>query len=944
MAEPLSTAGGGSLIGTNHLQTSVDTLKSTIDHLNQAISGLVPQLAQMNRMTRAGGMGGAGAGAYPSMGFWGNNGGQGPLGGGKSQPKGTNGGGATFNGGKSGGSGGGGGSGGSGGGGSGGDDDQKKPGMFGRMLQTAGGKSGLAAAGGYAAASGINKMVNSGAPGMYTADLVASQLSLGGANSRQSILDSMKGQVTGLSMGDVAQGRYTLSRGLGIQAGTAQDTRAMAATGVAGLINPGLGNAQVAQTMVSLNDPATSVKLRGLGIDTGKGPGSNQDPLTLANQILQKVGNWQSINTSDKINFHLDDPNGAIETTLRNWEAHGYLPPGSRDVIKEEIRAILIARMHGTSFADLQKLGANAGSADRSTRKAALSQLKKAGVNPTSIVGEQKEKAASSRDRDIDMTNSFSSGARNATDALTGLTDAINYLLKNTGLGSAVGYYGGAKGVLSGGGGNGSDIGAMSNNNTGGQANEGQGNSSQGVPLTTTSLGSGSNSPLGAPGTSSGSGKASAGKTTIKFIRPVAGKITSGFGSRKDPINGRTKTHTGVDFGASAGTPIHASAAGTVVFAGTRGAGYWAGNHVIIDHGGGYQTLYAHQSRVKARVGSRVQQGEVIGYVGQTGRATGPHLHFEIHINGHPVDPAPYLGGAGVAISDSTISPSSQGTATAGSSTTGTDAASSTSSAGPAGSGVLTSEREALASFAGASGMSTGVAPTDTSANTSSSSSNSASSGTSGTNVPSAPSSVSGNQAIVKKMAAAKGWTGKQWDALYQLVMHESGFKNTAQNPSSSAYGLFQFLTGTWSGYGVKKTSDPAGQTKAGLAYIADRYGNPASAWSKWQARSPHWYDTGAWEIPRDEQIVAHQGEMVIRAKEARQIREVLLNGSAYGATSKLGPQTGSGMQITIAQGAIVINTTGSVTPSGVNDLGKAIADQLAQNDKMKKLQEGVLT
>lgn len=940
--EPLSTAGGSSLLGTNHLQSSIDSLKKTIDSLNQGLSSLVPQLHQMNRMTAAGGMGGmgSGAGAFPSLGWWGNNGGQGPLGG-RQQSRGTNGGGATFGGGQQPPAGGG-----TGGGGGGQGGGNQPPSTLGqRVMQTAGGKSGLAVAGGYAAAAGINKMINAGAPGMYTADLISSQLSLGGANTRDQIQQSMKGQVTGLSMADVAQGRYALSRGLGIQVGSRSDQGAQAATGVAGLINPGLGNAQIAQSMVQLNQPGVTVGLRGMGIDTGKGPGQHLDPLSLARQILQKIGNWESINTSERINFHLDDPNGAIETTLRNWEAHGLLPPGTRDVIKEEIRAILIARMNGMNFDTLQKLGADAGSANRDTRKKALDALRKAGVNPQSIVGEQKELGAAKRDRDIGMTDAFAAGARNATDALTAFTDVINKLL-NGPLGAAVGYYGGAKGVLSPGGGNISDIGAMSNNQgspTGGEVNEGMSNRTQGVPLTSSANKSGSNSASGAPGTSSGSAKASAGKTTLKFAKPVAGRITSGFGSRKDPINGRSKTHTGIDFGASSGTPIHASAAGTVTFSGSRGANYWAGNHVIINHGGGYETLYAHQSRVKARVGSRVQQGEVIGYVGSTGRSTGAHLHFEIHINGRPVNPAPYLSGSSVAISETTPSTSSQGTSTAGSESGAQDMAASGASG--AGSGaIITSEREALAAFAGAgSTMATGAAPADTTANTSPSSSSNASAETSGSNVPTAPSGVSGNKAIVKQMAAAKGWTGKQWDALYQLVMHESGFKNTAQNPTSTAFGLFQFLNSTWKGYGVSKTSDPKGQTKAGLAYIADRYGNPANAWAKWQARSPHWYDTGAWEIPRDEDARVHKGEMIVGAKEARQIREVLLNGTAYGATSRLGQQANNGLQITIEQGAINITTSGGVTSTGVNDLGKAIADQLAQNEKIKKLTEGVL-
>src|SRR4051794_10156634 len=91
-------AGASTLLGTNHLQTSIDSLKTTIDHLNQGLSPLVAQLHQTNRMTRASGMGGIGA--FPTTGWWGNNGGQGPLGGGQQPPRNANGGGATFNGGQ----------------------------------------------------------------------------------------------------------------------------------------------------------------------------------------------------------------------------------------------------------------------------------------------------------------------------------------------------------------------------------------------------------------------------------------------------------------------------------------------------------------------------------------------------------------------------------------------------------------------------------------------------------------------------------------------------------------------------------------------------------------------------------------------------------------------------------------------------------------------------
>lgn len=117
---------------------------------------------------------------------------------------------------------------------------------------------------------------------------------------------------------------------------------------------------------------------------------------------------------------------------------------------------------------------------------------------------------------------------------------------------------------------------------------------------------------------------------------------------------------------------------------------------------------------------------------------------------------------------------------------------------------------------------------------------------TGGVAVGGAPANVSGNQAIVKNLAAQLyNWVGSQWNSLYALVMGESGFRNTAQNPTSTAYGMFQFLDSTWAGVGATKTSDPAGQTRAGLKYISRSYGSPSNAYSKWYNRNPHWYAAG---------------------------------------------------------------------------------------------------
>ena len=124
-------------------------------------------------------------------------------------------------------------------------------------------------------------------------------------------------------------------------------------------------------------------------------------------------------------------------------------------------------------------------------------------------------------------------------------------------------------------------------------------------------------------------------------IQPVSNqdlnRIASGFGYRIDPIYKTPKIHAGLDFSAPQGTPIYATADGTIKTTGYSDVGY--GNHVVINHGFGYETLYGHMVRIKARARQRIRRGEVIGYVGSTGKSTGPHLHYAVHKNGQKLDP-----------------------------------------------------------------------------------------------------------------------------------------------------------------------------------------------------------------------------------------------------------------------------------------------------------------
>ena len=126
---------------------------------------------------------------------------------------------------------------------------------------------------------------------------------------------------------------------------------------------------------------------------------------------------------------------------------------------------------------------------------------------------------------------------------------------------------------------------------------------------------------------------------------PVNGRLLGPFGERDDPFSGEGEFHKGVDISAPAGTPVHATADGIVTFSDWSN-GY--GRLVIVDHGGGIETYYAHLSRFFAFAGQGVRRGEVVGAVGSTGRVTAPHLHYEVRLGGAPVNPYRYLANAGV--------------------------------------------------------------------------------------------------------------------------------------------------------------------------------------------------------------------------------------------------------------------------------------------------------
>jgi murein DD-endopeptidase MepM/ murein hydrolase activator NlpD len=129
-------------------------------------------------------------------------------------------------------------------------------------------------------------------------------------------------------------------------------------------------------------------------------------------------------------------------------------------------------------------------------------------------------------------------------------------------------------------------------------------------------------------------------KNIVPTMWPVNGRLLSRFGEREDPFSGEGALHSGVDISAAMGTPVHAAADGIVTRAEYMG-GY--GRLVVIDHGNGMRTFYAHLSRFEVVPGQEIRRGEVLGYSGASGKVTAPHLHFEVRVGGSPVNPYPYL-------------------------------------------------------------------------------------------------------------------------------------------------------------------------------------------------------------------------------------------------------------------------------------------------------------
>ena len=301
--------------------------------------------------------------------------------------------------------------------------------------------------------------------------------------------------------------------------------------------------------------------------------------------------------------------------------------------------------------------------------------------------------------------------------------------------------------------------------------------------------------------------------------------------------------HTGQDFPAPVGTPIHAVMDGRVS---STAWSTWGGHLTRIITKGLGEWFYAHQSRQDVSVGQDVTANQIIGLVGATGNVTGPHLHLELRVGGRAVDPMRTLVGGmtGVPEQAQQENQSRLDKILSGLGKAAAAVKAAVSSpldflkgkiAGPLGDlkekfgdnvftrGLSKLPEKFMSALVDKIKGVVGIGG--------------------GEDMGPWNGSTSDLQRMVQQMAASKfGWSGGQWSALNWLVSHESSWNPNAQNPTSSAYGLFQVLDGTWNGFGPK-TSDPAKQAQYGLEYIKQRYGSPEKAKAFWEGH--HWYADG---------------------------------------------------------------------------------------------------
>jgi hypothetical protein len=363
---------------------------------------------------------------------------------------------------------------------------------------------------------------------------------------------------------------------------------------------------------------------------------------------------------------------------------------------------------------------------------------------------------------------------------------------------------------------------------------------------------------------------------------------------RAPVTQGYSSGHPAVDWGVPVGTPVRAAMAGVVSSIRSMRDSY--GKHIRMSHDG-YNTLYAHLNGFLAKIGQRLDAGNRIGWSGNTGNTTGPHLHFEVTTGrGASVNPLSWLSGAGTVSNAGRLGQFIRSAV-----------------AGAAGL-VLGPLKRLLAKTIGTGGFRGVLSGMGGKAinqvlewlRGQDAKTNAANAISFAGSPDAAAMSRGGAVALGRQMAAARGWTGAQWQALYALWQGESGWNPRADNPTSTAWGIPQFLASTARAYGIGAREPDAGrQIWAGLRYISDRYGNPGNAYGAWRNRSPHWYDKGG--------VARGQGDIPKRTPEPERV----LSPRQTGAFERLVSVLDRGRALTVAQVSNVAERAQTRDPLG---------------------------
>lgn len=494
------------------------------------------------------------------------------------------------------------------------------------------------------ASAGAIYLSNHGA-GMVVGEQIAKQY--GGANWSQAYRTNLTSGFSAANQSDYYGSRQYLAQTSGYGLNDPRFDRNATLSSSASAVNPAITNTQAAQNQVALGSTGSFNRLQSMGITPLNSQG-DVDPRNLARQIIDRMGGMSKIKDQKQIDAAFG-PAGSATVTLQSYVSQGLIPQSAVPQVAAEIRQIATAQLGGMSYSDYNK---NALSAEKygfsgagGTARAALAAVNVGGAD-TQI---QRTRAAEgmSREGDASTFEAFIDGLQKNTEASYAVRDAFNKFLGISPFGQAVGEI---TGLFGGGGAFGwlAKAGKAITPGAGGMA----------PTMSSSRFGSGRMAPASQAGPgyggaapvmmSRGSGEeahreAGGGSAGVHLVAPRPGLNSM---SSEQDYGARSigqGWHTGVDLSGEVGNPIKAAASGTVVTS-KKDPGY--GFMTVLDHGGGWKTMYAHMAHGGKSVGTRLRQGETVGPVGATGSyAQGSHLHFEVWKNGSPVDPEPYLRG-----------------------------------------------------------------------------------------------------------------------------------------------------------------------------------------------------------------------------------------------------------------------------------------------------------